>query len=109
MIPFRRPSIVRIVLSILPCAVLLVALGSPGTPLLARLLIVVLVAVTLWNPAAGLLAVACLAPLGAFIAALDGVVDFRLTEVILLSFIAAWLLRPVDQAPSTRELKSSVC
>jgi len=96
--------VIRRLLSVLPCAVLLVALLSPGTPLLARLLIVVLFGVTLWHPAAGLLATAGLAPLGAFIAALDGIVDFRLTEVILLSFIAAWLLRPpVDHGPGNRD------
>jgi O-antigen ligase len=86
--------VIRRLLSILPCAALLVVLGSPGTSLLARLLIVSIFGMTLWNPAAGLLAAAGLAPLGAFLAALDGIVLFRLTEVILLSFIAAWLLRP---------------
>ena len=102
MIRSRRPHIVRIALSILPCAVLLVALGSPGTPLPARLLILAIVAVTLWNPAAGLLAAAGLAPLGAFIAALAGVTDFRLTEVILLSFISAWLIRPPSEHEGPR-------
>jgi O-antigen ligase len=95
----------RRLLSLLPCAALLVALVSPGTPLLARLIIVSLFGVTLWNPATGLLAAAGLAPLGAFVAALDGMADFRLTEVILLSFIAAWLLRPPpdrDQGPGTK-------
>jgi len=86
--------VIRRLLSVLPCAVLLVALLSPGTPVLARLLIVVLFGVTLWNPAAGLLAAGGLAPLGGFVAALDGMAGFRLSEVILLSFIAAWLLRP---------------
>ena len=84
---------IRRLLSVLPCAALLVVLASPGTPLLARLLIASIFGVTLWNPAAGLLTIAGLAPLGAFLAALDGIVLFRLTEVILLSFIAAWLLR----------------
>jgi O-antigen ligase len=86
--------VIRRLLGVLPCAALLVALVSPGTPLLARLLIVVLFTLTLWDPAMGLLAVAGLAPLGAFIIALAGIADFRLTELILLSFIAAWLLRP---------------
>ena len=92
-------------LSLAPCALLLVALVSPDTPLLARLLIVSIFGVTLWNPATGLLAAAGLAPLGAFLAALDGA-SFRLTEVILLSFIAAWLLRSdqgPDQGPGTKD------
>jgi O-antigen ligase len=98
----RRPAIARIALSILPCAVLLVALASPSTPLIARLLIIVLAGITLWNPAAGLLAAAGIAPLGAFVTALDGLAYYRLTEVVLLSFIAMWLLRPV----STRAARS---
>ena len=98
----NRRGLLRIILSVLPCAVLLVALVSPGTPLLARLVIAGLFGVTLWNPATGLLAAAGLAPLGAFVGTLDGMVDFRLTEVILLSFIAAWLLRP-DQGPGTKD------
>ncbi len=94
----------RRLLSLAPCAVLLVALVSPGTPLLARLLIAGLFGLTLWNPETGLLATAGLAPLGAFIAALAGVANFRLTEIILLSFIAAWLLRPaLDQGPGTTD------
>jgi O-antigen ligase len=90
----RRTIAFRILLSILPCAVLLAALATSGTPLLARLLIVGIGLVTLWNPAAGLLITAGLAPLGAFLIALDGVQFFRLTEVIVLSFIAMWLIRP---------------
>jgi O-antigen ligase len=90
--------VLRRVLALVPSAVLLVALVSPGTPLLARLLIVFIVGVTLFDPAIGLLTAATLAPLGAFAAALDGLVYFRLTELILLSFIAPWLLRP-DERP----------
>ena len=85
--------VLRRLLAVLPCAALLVALFSPHTPHLARLLIVVLFGMTVWRPDAGLLATAGLAPLGSYIAALDGLVDYyRMTEVILLSFIAAWLL-----------------
>src|SRR6266550_9554625 len=94
-----RPNAFRIFLSLLLCAVLVVALVSTSTPMLARLLIVGIAGITLWNPAAGLLAAAGLAPLGAFVIALDGVADYRLTEVILLSFVAAWLLKP----PPARE------
>src|SRR6185436_493719 len=97
----RRPAVFRILLGIIPCAVLLIALLQTGTPWLARIAILGIAAVTLWNPAAGLLAAAGLAPLGAFIIALDGVQNFRLTEAILLAFIAMWLLRPATRvAPS---------
>lgn len=88
----RRTVAFRILLSLLPCAVLLVALVNSDTPLLARILLLVIGGITLWNPAAGLLMTAGLAPLGAYLIALDGVKFFRLTEVILLSFIAMWLL-----------------
>jgi len=91
----RRTIAFRILLSILPFAILLVALGNSGTPLLARILIVAVGGVTLWDPAAGLLITAGLAPLGAFLIALDGVQYFRLTEVILLSFITPWLVRSI--------------
>ena len=93
---------IRRLFSLAPCAVLLVALVAPGTPLLARLFIAGIFGVTLWNPETGLLDAAGLAPLGAFIAALAGVANFRITEIILLSFIAAWLLRP-DQEPGTTD------
>jgi len=103
--------VLRRLLGVVPCAALLVALLSPHTPHLARLLIVLLFGLTLWNQEAGLLAVAGLAPLGAYIAALDGLVEYyRMTEVILLSFIAAWLLSGprtrgprTDQEPRTKD------
>ncbi|HUK33297.1 MAG TPA: O-antigen ligase family protein [Vicinamibacterales bacterium] len=93
---------IRRALAVLPCAALLVALISPGTPHLARCVIVAIVAVTLWSPATGLLATAGLAPFGAYLAALDQLADYRLTEVILLSFIAAWLLRSDDRTQTAR-------
>ncbi len=94
--PARRTdtrALARVALAAVPAAALLVALVSHGTPLVARLVIVVVSGVTFWDPAAGLLCAAGFAPLGGFIAALDGMGDFRLTEVILVSFIAAWLVR----------------
>jgi O-antigen ligase len=86
--------------------VLLVALAAPSTPHIARIFLVAIFGVTVWSPAAGLLATAALAPFGAYVAALDGLVNFRLTEVILLSFLAGWLLRSnygprTDHAPGT--------
>ena len=98
---------IRRALAVLPCAVLLVALASPDTPHLARVVLASIFGLTLWSPASGLLATAALAPLGAYFAALDGLVDFRLSEIILLSFLAACLLhrdrgRATDQAPGTR-------
>ena len=91
---------IRRALAVLPCALLLVALVVPDTPHLARMFLVVIFGVTLWSPAAGLLATSALAPLAAYFAALDGLVNFRLSEVILLSFLAAWLVRG-DRGTST--------
>src|SRR5712691_8556818 len=54
----------------------------------------VIVIVTLSSPAQGLLLAAGLAPLGSFLAALFDIGPFRLTEAILVAFIAAWLIRP---------------
>jgi O-antigen ligase len=94
--------VIRRALAVLPCAILLVALVSPDTPHLARIFLVVIFGVTLWNPASGLLATAALAPLGAYFAALDGLVDFRLSEIILLSFLAACLLH-IDKGQPTHQ------
>lgn len=93
---------IRRALAVLPCAILVVALLSPDTPHLARVFLVAIFGVTLWSPASGLLATAALAPLGAYFAALDGLVDFRLSEIILLSFLAACLLR-IDEGRSTQQ------
>jgi O-antigen ligase len=92
--------VIRRASAVLPCAVLLVALVSPDTPHLARVFLVSIFGLTLWSPSAGLLATAALAPLGAYFAALDGLVDVRLSEIILLSFLAACLLHR-DQESST--------
>ncbi len=93
----------RRVAAVLTGAVLLVTLVSPTTPHLARALIVSIFAVTLWRPPLGLLVAAGLAPLGAYLGALDNVADhYRLTEVILLSFISAWLLRPASTQDGPR-------
>jgi O-antigen ligase len=70
------------------------AFVAPSTPLIARCAIAAIFLVTLIDPAFGLLTVAVLGPLGAYLAELLGIGDFRLTEAILLSFIGAWLLHP---------------
>jgi O-antigen ligase len=90
--------VTRRALAVIPCAILLLALVSPDTPHLARVFLIAIFGVTLWSPASGLLATAALAPLGAYFAAFDGLVDFRLSEIILLSFLAACLLHP-DRGP----------
>ena len=93
---------IRRALAVLPCAILLVALVSPDTPYLARVFLVGIFGLTFWSPVSGLLATAALAPLGAYFAAFDGLVDFRLSEIILLSFLAACLLHR-DRAPRTNQ------
>jgi O-antigen ligase len=77
------------------------AVVVPSTPLVARIAIAAIFLVTLIEPASGLLTVAVLGPLGAYLADLFGMGQFRLTEAILLSFISAWLLQPPtrDEGP----------
>jgi O-antigen ligase len=72
---------------------------SPSTPLVARGAIAAVFFITLVDSGAGLLSVAALAPLGSLLAALFGLGTFRLTEAIVLAFLAAWLV----QAPPDGE------
>jgi len=77
-----------------PCGLTALALVSPSTPIIARVAMAAVFAATLVDPARGLLAVAVAGPLSAYLAELFGAGDFRLVEAILVSFVAAWLLRP---------------
>ena len=58
--------------------------------------------ITLVDSTAGLLFIAAVAPLGAYLASLVGVGDFRLTEAMLLAFIAAWLVQAAPERDGPR-------
>jgi len=84
----------RRLLSVVPSWVTVAALLSTATPPVAKLIIAAVLAVTLWSPAEGLLLAAGLAPLGALLAVIFEIDPFRLTEAIIVSFLAGWLVRP---------------
>ena len=79
MLIFRR------ILAVAPCLVVIVALVSPSTPMIARVAIATVGLVTLVNPVAGLLLLAVSGPLGSYLAELLGIGSFRLTEAMLLA------------------------
>jgi O-antigen ligase len=68
----------------------------------ARCAIAAVGLVTFIDSSAGLLLVAALGPLGSYLAALVGLGPFRLTEAMLLAFIAAWLVQPPPQGDGPR-------
>lgn len=78
--------------------VIAVTVLSPATPAVAKVVMVTVLATTLWSPAEGLLLAVGLAPLGAILAAVFGLSPFRLSEAIIVSFIAAWLAGPTSAA-----------
>jgi len=96
MLTFRR------VLSVAPCLVAILAFISPSTPMFARCAIAAVGLVTFIDSSAGLLLVAAVGPLGSYLAALVGLGPFRLTEAMLLAFIAAWLVQPPPQGDGPR-------
>jgi O-antigen ligase len=59
-----------------------------------KVIVAIVLGVTLVSPRAGLLLVALSAPLGEVIGQLIGARTFRIAEVIVLTFLAGWLLRP---------------
>src|SRR5436309_9144386 len=80
-------------LGLLPAWFTLTALGSSEPPLIGKVIIGGVVVLTVWNPFEGFLLAAGLAPLGALIATIFDIDAFRLSEAVVLAFLAAWLLR----------------
>ncbi len=96
----RWAAVWRRLLAVGPGAVTLVALAASTTPATAKLTIAAVLIVTLLSPAEGLLLAAGLARLGSFFATLFDLGPFRLTEAIIVAFIAGWLIRA---SPPARE------
>ena len=69
------------------------ALLSPTAPAIAKTLVLTVFLVSIWNPGSGLLYLAGLAPLGTLIAIVFDVEGLRLTEALVLAFLAGSLLR----------------
>ena len=82
----------RLVLQALPAALTLFVLLANVVWTIKAVLTLVL-GVTLASPAAGLLLVAVVAPLGQLIAPIAAYPDFRITEAIAVAFLAGWLAR----------------
>jgi O-antigen ligase len=87
-----RSPVLRLLLAAIP-AWFTAALLLFNIPIAIKAVVAIVVAATLWSPAAGLLTVTALVPLGGLItrAVTSGVL--RTTEAIVLAFLAAWLLR----------------
>lgn len=99
-----RSLALRLMLAAVP-AWLTTAILVFATPWILKLVVGVVVAATLVSPSAGLVAVALVAPLGQLIAlsfSPSGAPTFRVTEAIVVAFLAVWLLRPADERPGPR-------
>lgn len=80
-------------LGLLPAWLTLTALASPALPIVGKIIILIVVLASAWDPSEGLLLVTGLAPLGALLATVFDLGPFRLTEALVLAFLAGWLLR----------------
>jgi hypothetical protein len=67
-----------------------------------ELVVAIVLCVTLASPVHGLLLTAVLAPLGQLVASSIGAVDFRMSEAIVVAFLAGWLLRGLDDHEGPR-------
>src|SRR5712691_5021997 len=82
----------RLVLATAPAAVTFANIAF-NTPWRVKASVAAMFALTVASPWRGLLFIAAAAPLGAWSGALTGFVNFRLTEAIVLAFLAGWLVR----------------
>jgi O-antigen ligase len=102
-----RPALVwrslplRLALAAIP-AWLTIAILVFAVPVSIKLIIGVVLVVSFTSPAAGLLAVAALAPLGQILSELVGVSGFRISEAVVLAFVTGWLLRAPADRPGPR-------
>jgi O-antigen ligase len=73
-----------------------------ATPWRIKAIVGLVAAITLVSPAHGLLAVAAVAPIAELLAMLMRVEQFRLSEIVVLSFLTAWILRPWEDGRGPR-------
>ena len=71
-------------------------------PVAIKMIVGLVLATSLASPAAGLIAVVLLAPLGSVIAQPAGDAQFRLSEAVVLAFFTGWLIRPSKDRPGPR-------
>jgi O-antigen ligase len=96
-----RPALVwrwlpfRLVLAVIPAwFTLSILVFNVATPIKA--LAALVLAITVVSPVAGFLSAVALAPLGHLFAVVISNNDFRISEVIVVAFLAGWLLRGLD-------------
>jgi O-antigen ligase len=81
---------------------------SPIAPLAAKSIVIGVLATTLGDPGKGLVVTVVLAPLGALLADLVGAGGFRLSEAIVLAFLAGWMIRGGAAVPTALSLPPQV-
>ena len=87
-----RSLTLRLALAAIPLwLITFVLISNVGWPI--KLVFALALGVSLAKPVNGLLLVAMVAPLGQLIAPLIGATSFRISEAIVLAFLAGWLLR----------------
>jgi O-antigen ligase len=95
--PLWRSKAARLVLAALPLWITFAAVfypvPSPIVPWSIKGTIAVVFALTCTAPASGLLLTAVLVPFGDLFAVLVGLPAFRISEAIVVAFLAGWLLR----------------
>src|SRR5262245_5398597 len=94
---WRLPAM-RILLAVFPlwCTIAVLVFNIPG-----RLKVIVggLAALTLVSPSHGFMALAVVAPFGAAIESMLGILPFRAAETFVMAVLAAWLLRAAGDRP----------
>ncbi|MCU1381464.1 MAG: hypothetical protein JWL71_161 [Acidobacteria bacterium] len=87
-----RSLLLRLAVAAIPCWLTVpILISNVDRPI--KMIVAVVLGLTLANPGAGLLLVALTAPLGELIAPMIGARTFRIGEVIVMTFLAGWLLR----------------
>jgi O-antigen ligase len=93
---------VRLLLFALPAWFTITVLRSPALPASAKLIVGAMLAAAVATPYHALLALAVTAPLGHLTATLLGAESFRMSEALVVAFLAGWILRAADDRPGPR-------
>jgi len=92
---------IRLLLAAFPLwSLLAVLIFRTGWPL--KLAVAGMAGLTLISPAAALMCIAAIAPVGAAAADAIGMQQYRLAEMLVLTFLAVWLLRAGEDHPGPR-------
>ena len=97
-----RVSWLRLPLTAVPLGLTFLVLKSAAVPVPVKLVVLGVLGVAVARPAAGLLILAAVAPLGHVIAILVGAAQLRFTDAVASAFIAGWLLRALPDRRGPR-------